>query len=103
MEQRKAIRFSLLAPVIYRYKNGSGQKKENMGGMRNISILGAFIVCQDPPPIGTALSLEIDLPALERNSLQRLKLKAKARVLRVTASDQESGFAVSGSFELYEA
>jgi PilZ domain-containing protein len=102
VEQRRAVRFSLTAQVIYRWDDQSLQNQESIGRTRDISILGVFVVCQAPPPVGTPVSLEIHLPALEWNALQLLKLKTEGRVTRVTGSDEDSGFAASGRFELHE-
>jgi len=102
VEHRRAVRFSLLAPVIYRWKDPSGKNRKSVGCTRDISILGAFIVSPSPPPVQTPVSLEIHLPPLERNDLQRLRLEAKGRVTRVTSTGQDSGFAATSRFELYE-
>lgn len=102
MEQRGAVRFSLLAPVIYRWKDPSGKNRSSVGCTRDISILGAFIVCPSPPPVQTPVSVEIHLPPLERNALHRLRLKGKGRVTRVTGTDRHSGFAATSCFELHE-
>jgi len=102
VEQRRAVRFNLLAQVIYRWRDPSGQNRENVGRTRDISILGAFIVCPSPPPVETPVSLEIHLPPLERNALQRLRLEAKGRVVRVAGADEDSGFAATSHFELHE-
>ena len=102
VEQRRAVRFSLHAQVVYRWKDRSGRNQEGVGNTRNISILGAFVVCSSPPSVGAPVGLEIHLPPLERNALQHLRLEAKGKVTRVTDADQGSGFAATSRFELHE-
>jgi hypothetical protein len=102
VEQRKAIRFTLNARVTYRWKDRSGRNQEGVGRTRDISILGAFVVCSSPPSVGAPVGLEIHLPPLERNALEHLRLEAKGKVTRVADSDQDSGFAATSRFELHE-
>jgi hypothetical protein len=102
VEQRRAVRFSLQVPVMYRWKDRSGRTQESFGRTRDISILGAFVVCLVPPPVGIKVGLEIHLPPLERNAVQQLRLEAKGKVTRVTDTDQDSGFAATSRFELHE-
>jgi hypothetical protein len=56
VEERKAVRFRLLAPVVFRWENRAG-----VGRTRDISIKGVFVICDTLPPVGTALSLEVYL------------------------------------------
>jgi hypothetical protein len=102
VEQRRAVRFSLHAKAVYRWKDRSGRKHEEVGRIRNISSLGAFVVCSSPPSVGAPVGLEIHLPPLERNAVQHLRLEAKGKVTRVTDTDQDSGFAATSRFELHE-
>lgn len=98
MEQRRAVRFQLRALVIFRWED-----QASIGRTRDISITGVFVTCHILPPVGTALSLEIHLPPLERNVLQRLQLEATGRVMRVEEGEGYRGFASSAPFALYEA
>jgi hypothetical protein len=102
VEQRKAVRFSLHAQVTYRWRDRSGRNQEGLGCTRNISVLGVCVICSSPPSVGTRVSLEIDLPPLERNTLQHLRLEAEGKVTRVTGVDRDSGFAATSRFELHE-
>jgi PilZ domain len=102
VERRRAIRFSLHARVTYRWKDRSGRNQEGVGRTRDISILGAFVVCSSPPPVGAPVGLEIDLSPLEGDTLKHLRLEAKSKVMRVADSDQDSGFAATSRFELHE-
>ncbi len=102
MEQKRAARFKLRAPVIFRWRDQSEARQEKVGCTREIGRSGVFVICSMPPPLGTAVQLEIQLPPLERNTLQPLNLRAKGKVVRVTVDNQVSGFAAIGSFTLHE-
>src|SRR5690349_13402932 len=104
VEQKRAARFKLRAPVIFRWRDQSQARQEKVGCTREIGICGVFVTCSTPPPRGTAVELEIQLPPLEWNTLQHLNLRAKGKVVRVTVGNQVSGFfAAIGSFALHEA
>ena len=102
VEQRRATRFTLRARVTYRWKDRSGRNQEGIGRTRDISILGAFVVCSSLPSVGAPVSLEIHLPPLKRNAPEHLRLEGKGKVTRDADSDQDSGFAATSRFELHE-
>jgi hypothetical protein len=102
MERRAAIRFRLHAPVIIRWTDASGAKQEGVGRTRDISTSGTFLTCRVLLPVGTAVGLEIHLPPLERNTLQRVRLESTGKVIRVTEMAQQAGLAVSGPFTLHD-
>ena len=102
MEQRRALRFHLFAEAVCRWQDLLGQNRESVGRTRDISIVGAFVVCPSPPPVGTVVSLEIRLPALHQDVPWCLGLKAEARVARVTNTQQDRGFAATSRFEVYD-
>jgi hypothetical protein len=97
VEQRRAVRFQLPVPVIFRWEN-----QTSVGRTRDIGITGVFITCHTLPPVGTALSIEIHVPPLERNSSQRLYLEATGKVIRVAAGEESRGFAATAPFALRE-
>ena len=97
MEQRRAVRFQLQVPVIFRW-----ERQTSVGQTRDIGITSVFITCHTSPPVGTALSLEIPIPPLERNTSQCLYLKATGRVIRVAAGEESRGFAATAPFALRE-
>jgi hypothetical protein len=97
VEQRRAVRFQLRVPVIFRWG-----RQTSVGQTRDIGITGVFITCPTLPPVGTALSLEIHIPPLERNTSQLLYLEATGRVIRVAAGEESRGFAATAPFALRE-
>jgi hypothetical protein len=102
MEKRAAVRFLLHAPVIIRWTDASGAKREDVGRTRDISTVGAFLTCNLRLPVGTKVGLEIHLPPLERNTLQRVRLQATGKVVRVTQRAEQTGVAVRGEFTLHD-
>jgi hypothetical protein len=101
-ERRRAVRFRLEVPVIVEWTDPLGEKKEDLGRIRDISILGAFVVCQVPLPAHDAVSLEVYLPPLERNTHQQLRLKGSGKVTRMVPDQYDGGFAASIRFVLEE-
>ena len=102
MEKRAAVRFVLLAPVIIRWTDASGAKREDVGRTRDISTSGAFLTCKAALLVGTKVEIEIHLPSLERNTLQRVQLQTKGKVIRVTERAEQAGVAVRGEFTLHD-
>jgi hypothetical protein len=88
------------APVIFRWSDESGAKRESVGRTRDISIVGVFVTCPNPPPGGTPISLEVHLAPLE-NTRNRLRLEAAGKIVRV-GNGGESGFAAISRFDLHE-
>jgi hypothetical protein len=102
MERRAAVRYRLLAPAIIRWTDASGAEREDLGRTRDISTSGAFLSSHAPLPVGTTVGLEIHLPPLERNTLQRVRLDSTGKVIRVAEMARRAGFAVSGPFTLHD-
>jgi hypothetical protein len=100
--ERRAVRFQLQVPVILEWTDLSGSKQESVGRTRDISIFGAFVICGAALPRETLVSLEVQLPPLERNTLQRLLLKASGKVTRASENEKGLGIALSGTFSLQE-
>ena len=103
VEKREAVRFRLSARVIFRWSDQSGARREEAGRLRDISVVGAFVFSKILPPVKAKLSLDIELPPLEKNTSERLHLKGDGEVARVENTGAESGFAVRGPFTLHEA
>jgi len=103
VERREAVRFRLSAPVIFRWSDQSGAWREETGRIRDISVAGAFVFSRILPPVKAKLSLDIELPPLEKNACKLLHLKGEGEVARVEDTGAESGFAIRGLFTLHEA
>ena len=102
MERRAAVRFLLHAPVIIKWTDASGAKREDVGRTRDISTSGTFLTCNAQLPVGTKVGIEIHLPPLERNALQRVRLQTKGKVIRVAEGVEQAGVAVRGVFTLHD-
>lgn len=102
VERRGAVRFQLQAAVLLEWIDFSGAKQKGVGRTRDVSIFGAFVTCGVKPPSGTFVSLEVQLPPLERNTLQRLQLKASGKVTRSSEDGEGVGIALSARFSLEE-
>ena len=102
VERRRVVRFRLNAPAIFRWKDQSGTKQEEMGRTLDISTSGIFVTCQTALPVGAAVSLEIHVPPLERNTLQQLRLEATGRIVRLVEAGPNSGFAATAQLSLHD-
>ena len=77
-------------------------KEERLGRTRDLSISGLFVLCQDPPSVGTAVDVEVRLPSLERDKTQRLRLDGRGKVVRISGPKEPRGFAATSAFVLHE-
>src|SRR5579864_8897445 len=102
MERRAAVRLGLNAPVIIRWTDASGAETEDLGRIRDISTSGAFFTCHAVLPVGTKVRLEIHLPAVRENAPPGVRLESTGKIIRTTEMALGTGFAVRGSFALYE-
>jgi hypothetical protein len=102
VERREAVRFRLSAPVIFRWSDQSGARREEAGRLRDISVVGAYVFSKILPPVKAKLSLDIELPPFEESAPERLHLKGEGGVARVENTGAESGFAIRGPFTLHE-
>lgn len=88
MELRQDHRYRLTAQVSFTCGGGKGDIREGTGLTRDISKSGIFVLSPAPPPLDTAIVLEVTLPLPEAPGT---KLKSHGRVVRIEAE----GFAVS--------
>jgi hypothetical protein len=100
MERRAASRVALHAPVIIRWTDAAGARREDVGRTRDVSTAGAFLTSHASLPVGTMVSLDIHLPPLERNASQPVRLHSTGKVIRTTEKAKQTGFAVSAPFTL---
>jgi hypothetical protein len=92
---RKAIRFPLEAPIVFRWAD-SGIEKQGEGRTHDISEVGAFVLSSICPPVGTELSFNIFLPVVPGFE-PKTRVEAVGRVLRVEQAhgiEGRDGFAI---------
>src|SRR5579864_430999 len=94
VQQRKAIRFHIRLPVIFRWSDEQSSRQQNGGFTRDISTGGLFIYSLIPPPLGVTVELEVVLPALEESG-HGVRLRSEGRVLRIERKGDPTGFAAT--------
>ncbi|MBW1771176.1 MAG: hypothetical protein JRE24_11270 [Deltaproteobacteria bacterium] len=80
-EKRCEERYDLELPVMVKWQDGGGRTREAPGTARNISPLGAFLVCVSPIGQGCAVDLDFDDP-LDLGGCIPSRISATATVLR---------------------
>ena len=103
VKQRRAVRFRLNLPVIFRWSDRRGLKQEQLGRTFDLSISGVFVLCPSPPPVGTLVDLEVHIRAFEEHTFQGLRLEGTGEVVRVGRAEETAGFAAISNFVLHEA
>jgi hypothetical protein len=97
VERRKAVRFLLRVPVIFRWNDEQATPHEGSGFARDISTAGIFVMTEVCLPFGAAVELEVLLPPFQ-GSAQGLRLNAPGIVVRVTETQELQGFASTSDF-----
>jgi len=95
-EPRATIRYALEAPVTFTWTDDHGNLRENQGCTRDISTRGVYVIASGCPPRGTAVDMNIYLPALTDES-RALRMEMAGRVQRVDAiapGNPGNGFSV---------
>lgn len=98
MERRAASRFSLCAPAILQWTDPSGTQQIQMASTHDVSLRGAFLLCDTPLHIGWAVRIEVQLPALKRSESAHFTLKGSGKVIRSALYGPQQGIAVSSRF-----
>jgi hypothetical protein len=100
VEHRTATRFSLRAPVLFRWM-AEGQQQHGAGFTRDMSTGGACVTCDRPYALeaGTQIRLEVVLPALDHDN-EPAKLCVEGSVTRVNGHNEKPGFALQGELGL---
>ena len=101
LKKRKAVRYKLCLPVIFKWTDERGRPVQEGGFTRDISTLGLYISCPKLPPIQTPLALEILLPPNKKVLSERLKLEATVEIVRVGTDAEEQGFAAVGELAMH--
>jgi hypothetical protein len=101
LKKRKAVRYKLCLPVIFKWTDEHGRPVQEGGFTRDISTVGSYISCPKLPPIQTPLALEILLPPNKKVLSERLKLEATVEIVRVGTDAEEQGFAAVGELAMH--
>ena len=101
VQSRKALRFPMRVPVIFRWIDEQGHTSQGAGFTRDISTAGLFVYSATPPPADAAVNLEVLLPLHEGG--QGTRLEGPGRVVRVEGQGERAGFAATSDFALDNA
>ena len=96
MESRRAVRYELRLPLVFKWTEASGNPIQEAAFTRDISTGGLFISCVECPPISASLSPEIILPPNSEIRSQGMRLDATVHVVRIASATEERGFAGAG-------
>jgi len=80
-EKRDNERYDLELPVMVRWKDRSGHTREAPGTAKDISPLGAFLVCDSPIGEGRAVDLHFDDP-IDLGGCIPSRISARGTVVR---------------------
>ena len=89
-EKRYKERYDLELPVTVRWKDSSGFSREAAGTTKNMSPLGAFLICDSRIGEGCAIYLDFDMPVSLGGSMPS-RISASGKVVRDAAEVQHSG------------
>jgi PilZ domain len=98
MNLRRATRYHLAVPVLFKWENRAGDLFQGEGVTRDISVAGAFILTSDCPSPGIVLTVEVFLPQLRKRG-QSIRMVTEGRVVRTenpVPGQSQDGFAVVG-------
>lgn len=96
-ERRRAIRYRMHTPVIFRWKRPDNVHLQGEGITRDMSVAGVFVLTAACPPPNVVVKMEILLPISDGAS--KLRMKSDMTVLRVEhdiADNKRSGFSAAG-------
>ncbi len=80
-EKRYNERYDLKLPVMVKWKDTSGHTREAPGTAKNISPLGAFLLCESPIGEGCAIDLHFDDP-IDLGGCIPSRISARGKVVR---------------------
>lgn len=98
VERRRAARYGLRVPVVFSWEDT--QPKQAVGATRDISTLGAYVLCEGSccPVQGDTVAIQLTLAPIANIEAQGMKLNFKGQVLRTGDFQEESGFAVLADY-----
>jgi len=102
VDKRDHERYEVPFPAQVRWKDVSGDEKEETTTIRDISFSGVLIVCRSHITKGCEVDVEIELPISEAGATKR-RVSALGRVVRnVTATDPDKeGFVHGVKFDKF--
>ena len=100
-DKRYKERYDLELPVMVRWKDSGGCKREAPGTARNISPSGVFLVCVSPIGKGCAVNLDFNDP-LDLGGCIPSRISATGTVLRGAAeAEHAEGYGHGIEFERF--
>lgn len=99
MERRKAVRFGLTFPVLFKWREGRQNERQGGGFSRDVSSGGIYVECESCPPVNATICLEVLVPSPSARPLA-LRLKAEGEVVRLHKLAKRGGFGASAGFKL---
>ena len=96
MERRRAVRYKLCLPLLFKWTDESGTFMQEAAFTRGNSTGRLFISCVEWPPMRASLSLEIMLPPNSEIRSHGMRLDATVHVVRIASATEEKGFAGAG-------
>ena len=95
MERRRAARYRLEMPAVFRWEDPPGVTHEGRGVTRDVSVESAFVVTATCPPLACRVDVEIIVSSSQ--SAPRAWLEGIMKVLRLEhAPEGECGFSMAG-------
>lgn len=101
VDRRQNVRYDLVVPVTFVWKNQNGKRHRAEGYTRDLSKEGAFVVANTCPPLGSYVQIKLFLPPLKRGT-NPVQMSSTARVTRVDCGERygqraepSSGFAIA--------
>lgn len=105
VDRRQNVRYHLVVPVTFVWKNQNGKRRRAEGYTRDLSKEGAFVVANVCPPLGADVQIKLFLPPLKRGT-NPVQMSSTARVTRVDCGERygqrygqrtepSSGFAIA--------
>lgn len=88
MERRRAVRYKVQASVDFTWGSIHG-----VGYTYDVSVGGTYVVCPNPPTVGTIIEIEVRFAGSSDFS-PGLTIRSKGRVVRV-GLNSHTGFAVA--------
>lgn len=101
-EKRARVRYNLELLVRLRWKDPSGDEREETGTTKNISSSGAFMICKSEIKTGSMVDMEIELPISLGGRPTKSCVSATGRVVRnVPLTGPTNGYGYAVTFDRY--